>query len=137
MADIVMTPASLVMGADCQTVTHIAAVAVTAGQAVYFDQTTGKLKLADADADAWAHACIGIAVTTTPAANLPVTVVISGTLTAGSVFAKGTPVFLSKVAGGLALAADITGAGTYWTQIGIGTGTTTLLIRPLVTNVFI
>jgi hypothetical protein len=137
MADITMTPASLALGADCTVTTYIAAAAITAGQAVYYDNTTGKVNLADADASSATQAAIGIAMSTAPAANLPVVVCTGGTLTAGAVFAKGTPLFLSKVAGGIAPAADITGAGTYWTQMGIGTGTTTFLLKPIVTGAFI
>jgi hypothetical protein len=137
MVDITMTPASLALGADCTVQTFIAAAAITAGQAVYYDAATGKVNLADADASSATATCIGIAMSTAPAANLPVVVCTGGTLTAGAVFAKGTPYFLSKTAGGVAPAADITGAGTYWTQLGIGTGTTTLLLRPSVTGAFI
>lgn len=137
MVDITMTPASLALGSDCTVTTYIAAVAITAGQAVYYDASTGKVNLADADASSATATAIGIAMTTAPAANLPVVVCTGGTITAGSVFTKGTPLFLSKTAGGIAPAADITGAGTYWTQLGIGTGTTTFLLKPIVTGAFI
>jgi hypothetical protein len=135
MADLSITASSVTPGVGCVIETFTAAAAITAGQVVYFDGATARVGLADADASASTQAAIGVALNSALAAGAPVSVVRSGPITLNAVAAKGTAYYVSKTAGGIAPAADITGAGTYWTLLGIGLSTTSILINPIVTGV--
>ena len=62
MADISVTAASVLKGANAKTRRGIAGATITAGQALYEDSSdSNKLKLADANASAATSNCVGIA----------------------------------------------------------------------------
>lgn len=127
MADITVTAASVVAGADSTTTSGTAGVTITAGQAVYLDATTGKWALADADsATAAQRRAAGIALNGA-ALNQPIKVLTSGDVTIGATVTAGVAYYLSGTAGGICPVADI-GAGEYVNLIGIATSATVLRV---------
>lgn len=134
MADLTITAASVVAGSDATTVKGLAGVAITAGQAVYLDATTGKYALADADSATVAQRrAVGIALNGA-ALNQPVTVLTSGTYTVGSAVTPGVAYYLSGNAGGICPVADI-GAGEFVCLIGFATNATTIAVAIQFPNV--
>ncbi len=127
MADITVTPASVVAGSDSTTVSGTAGVTITAGQAVYLDTTTGKWALADADSATVAQRrAAGIALNGA-ALNQPIKVLTSGDITIGATVTAGVAYYLSGTAGGICPVADI-GTGEYVNLIGIATSATVLRV---------
>lgn len=134
MVDVTITAANVAIGAGAQTTTYQAGAAINAGQLVYFDSTTGTVKLADADVLASA-AVIGMAVSEAAgAAGQFVTVVTKGYVTMNAGLSKGVTYYASTTAGGVAPFADL-GAGDYITVIGTAESTTSLYINPFATGV--
>ncbi|MBB4235049.1 DUF2190 family protein [Rhizobium esperanzae] len=131
MADITLTPASVVAGTGATTKTGTAGAAIAAGDFVYLDTaTTGKWQLADSDA-ASAEARgqtgnIGVALNSA-AANQPIVVQTGGPVTLGAVFTAGQTLYLSDTPGKLCPLADITG-GDYYTIVGLASSTSVLNI---------
>lgn len=107
-------------------VTGIAGEAITAGQTVYYDASTGTWKKAQADGTA-AEAGqdgYGIALNSAPGANQPVQVALPGstvTLGAGAAPAAGTIYFISPTAGGIAPVADLSSTNKI-NPIALGVG---------------
>lgn len=127
MADITVTAASVVAGADSTTVSGTAGVTITAGQAVYLDTTTGKWALADADSATVAQRrAAGIALNGA-ALNQPIKVLTSGDVTIGATVTAGVAYYLSGTAGGICPVADI-GTGEYVNLIGIATSASVLRV---------
>ena len=127
MADITVTPASVVAGADSTTTSGTAGVTITAGQAVYLDTTTGKWALADADSATVAQRrAAGIALNGA-ALNQPIKVLTSGDVTIGATVIAGVAYYLSGTAGGICPVADI-GTGEYVNLIGIATSATVIRV---------
>ena len=125
MADLVITAANVVAGADSTTVSGTAGVTITAGQAVYLDATTGKYALADADSATVAQRrAIGIALNGA-ALNQPIKVLTSGDITTGATMTAGVAYYLSGTAGGICPVADV-GTGEYVCLLGIAKSTTVL-----------
>lgn len=120
MADLSITAANVAAGADAVTELMTAAVAVTAGQAVYRDESTGKVGLADSNS-ATAQVREVYGVTLNPAAaNQPVLVQKGGSITIGATLTAGVAYYLSDTPGGLCPVADV-GSGEYVTLIGVAT----------------
>jgi hypothetical protein len=120
MADLTITAANVVAGSTANLETAIAAVAVTAGQAVYKEASTGKFKLSDANsATAEVRAVYGIA-ENNAAAGQHLTVVKSGPITIGATVVVGAGYYLSATPGGVAPVADML-SGLYPTLIGFAT----------------
>lgn len=127
MADITVTAASVVAGADSTTTSGTAGVTITAGQAVYLDTTTGKWALADADSATVAQRrAAGIALNGA-ALNQPIKVLTSGDVTIGATVTAGVAYYLSGTAGGICPVADI-GTGEYVNLIGIATSATVIRV---------
>lgn len=125
MADLVITPASVVAGTGAKTESGIAGAVITAGQVVYKDAADNKFKLADTDsATAAARSPYGIALNGA-AANQPVTVLVSGSITIGAAVTAGVFYYLSGTAGGICPVADVA-AGDYPCIIGVGISATVL-----------
>jgi len=125
MADLTVTAANVVAGADSTTVSGTAGVTITAGQAVYLDATTGKYALADADSATVAQRrAIGIALNGA-ALNQPIKVLTSGDITTGATMTAGVAYYLSGTAGGICPVADV-GTGEYVCLLGIAKSTTVL-----------
>ena len=135
MADLTITAANVVAGANARTLDGIAGEAITAGQCVYRDSATGKYLKSDADsATVAARSVDGIALNSA-SANQPLGVQIDGEITIGATMTANTPYFLSgATAGGIAPIADV-GAGEYLVQVGISKSTTVLDIGIQATGV--
>lgn len=125
MADITITAANVVAGTNAKISHGVAGVAVTAGQWVYLDSTTGKYGLADTDsATAGVRSAIGVALNTA-AANQPLAVQSDGQITIGGAILAGVAYYLSGTPGGMAPVADVI-AGDYPLIVGMGVSTTVL-----------
>lgn len=129
MADIVITAANVVKGANAKTETGILGAVVTAGQIVYKDTTdSNKFKLADCDnASSLIRTPYGIALNG-GAVGQTVTVHTEGEITIGGVLVAGKVYTLSDVAGALRPEAD-NAAGDYTAIIGIAKTTAILDVK--------
>jgi hypothetical protein len=122
MADISITSTLVVAGTGARIDRGIAGVAITAGQAVYLDATTGKYGLADTDsATAGVRAAIGVALNGA-SLNQTIAVCTGGLVTMGATLVAGSPYYLSGDPGGICLIADVL-AGDYPCIIGVATTT--------------
>lgn len=108
MADVTITAASVKPDSDAVTGTGTAGVAITAGQVVYLNRTTGKLELADADV-LTSSKVAGIALNNA-ALDQPVTYQTGGTINIGGTVVVGTVYVASPTAGGVAPWADLLAA---------------------------
>lgn len=123
-ADLSITAANVIVDPDALGTattdsTHVAGVALTAGQAVYLD-TTGKYQLSLANGTAAQKACAGI-VTDNAAANQPVTVQTSGVINLGATLTVAKIYVVSgAVAGNIAPVTDLV---TGWVTIILGVAT--------------
>jgi hypothetical protein len=119
MADLTITAASVVKGANAKTEIGTFGGTVAAGKSVYLDPTDKKFKLADADsATAAVRTTRGIALNSGDN-NQPAVIQTSGLITIGATVVVGTIYVQSDVAGGIRPAAD-NGSGDFVTVIGIG-----------------
>lgn len=122
-ADVTITAANVIPGANAQYRYGVAGVAITAGQLVYLDATTNTWRLTDANASDTAADVDGIAVVTV-ASGGPVTVVTrDDDLALGGTTARGTIYISSATPGGIAPAADLT-TGWFLSVVAIGKSTT-------------
>lgn len=126
MADLTVTAANCV-AVDATTVSGTAGVAITAGQAVYLDTTTGKYALADANSATAAQRRAGGIALNGAAANQPIKVATAGTIKLGATMTAGVAYYLSDTSGGICPVADI-GSGEYVCLIGFATSATVLNI---------
>lgn len=128
MANLTITPAQVLAGADCDFYQGIAGEATTAGQACYLDDLTNRLRLADANASQEAAAVKGIALHAA-SAEQPLRLAVSGTLTlgAGAAPVLATVYIAGATAGSIAPVADSV-SGWYTTVLGVGGASNTLLM---------
>ncbi len=125
MADLSITAANVIAGADSKQESGLAGETISAGKAVYLDPTTKKYLLADSDsASAAVRKVRGIALNGA-SLNQPMTIHKSGDITIGGAMTAGLAYYLSKTAGGICPVADIASGG-YATIIGIAKSTTVL-----------
>ncbi len=118
MADLTITAASVVPGANAIIEHGTAGETIAAGQAVYRDTSTGKYIKADANsAAAPARQARGIALNGASDGQ-PLSIQKSGDITLGAVLTAGTDYYLSDIPGGIAPRADI-GAGEYVCLLGL------------------
>lgn len=118
MADLIITAASVVAGADAKIKTGTAGEAITAGQVVYLAAATKLLmKAINSDVAALA-AVVGVALNSA-AINQPVTYAYAGNVTMGATVAIGTSYLLSDTAGGIGPVADLL-TSQFVTHIGVG-----------------
>lgn len=127
MANLTITAANVLSTGTGNTVTVIAAVAITQGQAVYIDAATGYAKLAITTSEATAKV-VGIAVNAA-AAGQYVTYQKVGPITIGATTAAGTAYYVSDTAGGICLESDL-GTGDFVSLIGFGISATQIYINP-------
>jgi hypothetical protein len=128
MADLTITPASVLPGSGAAKVNGTAGATITAGQVVYLDSSDNKYKLADNDsATAAVRSPAGIALHAASSGQ-PLTIQTAGPITIGATVAVGIVYCLSSTAGGICPNADIA-AGDYNTIIGIGTSTTVIDVK--------
>jgi hypothetical protein len=127
MADIVITPASVLAGSNAAVVHGAAGEAITAGQVVYQNSTTKKWMLADNDsATAAVRQAQGIALNGASDSQ-PIAVQKSGDITIGGTLTAGVSYYLSATPGGMAPYADIL-AGDYVVLLGMSKSTTVLAL---------
>jgi hypothetical protein len=106
MADLTVTAASVLFTSGSK-ITGTAGATITAGQAVYLDSTTSKLKLAQCDGTAAEVAAVGIALHASLDGQ-PLTYAENGsTINIGATTAKTTAYMVSATSGGVAPQADL------------------------------
>ena len=128
MADIAITPANVVAGANAKTRQGTAGATVAAGQTVYKDPTDQKYKLADCDSATPAvRRTTGIALHAS-ANNQPLLVHYEGPLTIGAVLTPGVAYYLSPNPGGICPVADLS-TGDYPTIIGLAISASVLDVK--------
>lgn len=128
MADLVITAANVVAGADASIADGQAGEAITAGKAVYKSSTTKKWMLADSNsATAEARQAKGIALNGA-SLNQPVTVLTGGSVTIGAALTAGTAYYLSDTPGGICPIADV-GAGEYVCLLGLAASASVLNVN--------
>lgn len=135
MADVTITPALVVPGADARKSVGVAGETIVAGKAVY--ETAADLwMLADADAaTAIARGSEGVAVALTGSSlNQPIVVQRGGKITLGGTLTPGAAYMLSGATGGICPVADV-GAGEYYVQLGLAESASVLNLDPHYTGV--
>lgn len=126
MTALSITAASVLPDTDANYFVGIAGVAITAGQLVYYDTTTGTYKLTDSDALATSQVA-GVALDGA-AAGQPVVIQDKGTVTIGATIAAGVAYVASQTAGGISPLADLL-TGDYLCIVGYGaSGSTTKIL---------
>lgn len=107
MADLTITAANVLPGANASVSQGTAGEAITAGKTVYLAATSKKWMLADADsATAEARKAIGIALNGA-SLNQPLAVQTGGDITLGAVLVAGSAYYLSETPGGIQPSADL------------------------------
>lgn len=125
MADLAITAANVVAGADATIETGYAGAAVTAGQTVYRDAATKRYLLADSNSvTVLARSPRGVALNGA-AVGQPLSVATGGTVVIGATLVAGTAYYMSDTPGGICPVADI-GTGELVTLVGMATSTTVL-----------
>lgn len=125
MADLVLTPASVLAASDATTENGTAGATITAGQVVALSSTTGKYVLADADG-AGIDRPRGISLNSASDGQ-PLKIVKSGDVTFNAVLTAGVSYFLSPTPGGICPRADVL-TGDIVSSLGIAKSTTVLAL---------
>lgn len=129
MADLSITVANVLQASNA-IVEHgtTGSGALTAGQAVYKDATSGTWKKADSDdADAHVRAATGIALHNSNPGQ-PIEVQRGGDLNLGATLTPGVEYYLSNTPGGICPVADV-GSGEYVCLIGVATSASNLSLN--------
>lgn len=131
MADITVTAANVVPQSNAKThYDRLANVAITAGESVSIDPTTGKIVLADNDAGGAAGTgTAGIAVASVGAGNI-CPYQNDGDLAIGATLVVGAPYFVSSTGGGICPAADLV-TGSVTAFLGIAKSASILSVKVL------
>jgi hypothetical protein len=127
MADVSITAANVVAGANAVIQHGIAGATVTAGQPLYRDSSDGRLKLADCDASATTAACVGLALHGASNGQPLAFTADDDDFTVGGTVAVGIYV-LSGTAGGIAPVADLA-AADYVVFIGAAKSTSKMKVK--------
>lgn len=128
--DLTVTTTSFVTGADAKTKVGKAGATITIGQLLYFDESAGTWKLADADASAAAAKCGGIAGSAAATGQDVIVVLEDDDLTPGATLSMSAPIYVvSGTAGGIAPVADV-GEGDYASVILIAKSTSKCIFKP-------
>lgn len=127
MTDLSITPANVVAGSNASKETGTAGETITAGQAVYLDETAKKYKLADSNSTtAAARQPRGIALNGA-ALNQPLAIQRGGDITIGATLTAGTAYYLSDTPGGICPLADV-GSGEYICLLGLAKSASVLAL---------
>lgn len=120
MAELTITPAQVLSGADADFFQGIAGQAVTAGQTVYLDSLSNRLRLGDANGSQDSAEVVGIALHEA-AAEQPLRIQTDGTLTlgAGAAPVVSTVYIAGGTPGGIAPVGDKI-IGWYTSVLGVG-----------------
>lgn len=125
MADISITAANVLPGADARIEHGTFGATITQGQVVYRDPADGEYKLADTDsATAAVKVPRGIALNA-GSDGQPATIQLSGDITIGATLTAGAAYYLSPVPGGIGLIAEVA-IGDDYTLLGLAKSTTVL-----------
>lgn len=127
MADLTITAASVVSGADAVNVTGVAGETITAGMAVAKAADGTIWKCDNNSATALIRKPVGIALHAS-LANQPITYQTKGDITIGATVAAGVTYFSSDTAGGIGVAAD-NASGEYTGVLGVGKSTTQITLE--------
>lgn len=134
MADLSLTPASVVKGTGAITKSVVAGATITAGQPVYRNSTTGKYQPSDSDSGtAEARTPEGLALHGASDAQ-PLAIQTSGEISLGAVLTVGTIYVMSDTAGGIMPSTDLE-AGDYVTILGVAKTTSILKMGILASGV--
>jgi hypothetical protein len=134
MADLSLTPTSVVKSTGAKTKNGIAGETIAAGQALYLASATGLLMKAD-DTSAAKAACVGIALNG-GAINQPIQYQTAGLLTIGGTVAAGITYGVTDTAGGIGAISE-RASGDYVTLICTGSTTSVVDIDIKATGVAI
>ena len=138
MADITITPASVVKGAGAAVRSNFnAGEAITAGQVVYKKAADGEWYKAQNDGTA-EEAGVGVelGIALHPSADgQPLVVQTAGLVTIGGTLVPGTEYVVSATAGAIAPHADLTTPGRRYTRLGYATTTTVLSLDIIATGI--
>lgn len=126
MADLVLTAASVLASSDATIEHGRAGAAITAGQVVALNTTTGKLVLADADGATGIDRPRGIALNGASDGQ-PLAIVKAGDVTFNAVLTAGVTYYLSPTPGGIAPRADVL-TGDIVSVLGVAKSTTVLAL---------
>lgn len=127
MADLVITAANVVAGANSTRENGTAGEAVSAGQPVYKSSTTGKWMLADNNAVTPEARTAGGVALNGAAANQPLAVHRAGDITIGATLTPGAAYYLSATPGGICPVADVV-SGSNVCQIGLAKSASVLSV---------
>jgi hypothetical protein len=119
MSDLTITATAILAGTDADFFQGLAGETITAGQSVYLDSLTNRVRLADANASLATAAAIGISLHGATAGQ-PIRVQTGGSITLG-VGTLALIYVVSATAGGIAPSADIA-SGWYTTLLGVHAG---------------
>jgi len=134
MTDISITAASVVAGSDANIAHGTGGETITAGQAVYRDDSTLKYLKADSNsATADARRSTAIALNGC-ALNQPLAVQKSGDITIGGTLTAGVAYYLSDTPGGICPVADV-GSGEYVCLLGVAKSASVLALNIQFPNV--
>jgi hypothetical protein len=135
MADIVITASAVLANSGARTENGAAGEAITQGQLVYRDATTGQYMKSDSNAAAAAARVVrGIALNGASAGQ-PLQIARPGSdITMNAVLTAGVTYYLSDTPGGICPLADV-GIGEYYTPIGVAKSTTVLAFNPTMSGV--
>jgi hypothetical protein len=126
-ADISITAANVVAGANATIQQGMAGATITAGQVLYMDPASNTLKLCNAMTSTTTAQSVGIALNGASSGQ-PISYQIAGDITIGGTIAAGVPYFTSaNNSGGVAPFGDLT-TGWYPIVLGIGKSTTVMTI---------
>lgn len=129
-ADVTITPASVLPGANAKTTLGTAGATITAGQFLYFDSTAQTWELADANASTTTAAVSGLAASGGAAGQQIIVVLYDDDLTVGGTLSTSAPIYvLSGTAGGIAPVADLT-TGWYARPVLVAKSTTKAVFDP-------
>ncbi len=132
MADLTQTAANVQSGSGASTLRKNAAVAITAGDAVYVD-SSGTLDLCENDQTATEAACAGIALNDA-AIGQPVVYQVSGSINIGATLTAGEVYVVGAAPGAIAPVADVI-ATEFMTVLGVATSTSLLSLGILPSGV--
>jgi len=128
-ADLSITQASFIPGANAKKQIGTAGAAITIGQLLYYDSTAGTWKLADANASATTAAVVAIAASAAASGQPVIVITEDDDLTLGATLSMTAPVYvLSGTAGGIAPTADIV-AGWYPSPVLVSKSTTKCVFK--------
>lgn len=127
MTDIVITPASVVAGANAITEHGVAGETIAAGKAVYLEAASNKYRLADNNAaTAEVRLARGIALNGA-SDNQPLAIAKAGPVTIGGTLLPNVAYYLGDAPGGICPVADLL-SGEYPCLLGMATSASVLVI---------